>query len=83
MESLRRLACALAALTLSAAAAAHEEPKPRLLAVSGEGEVSVAPDRADVGFSVEASEKNLADAEKIVTDSVTRLLKLCDSLGIP
>jgi len=83
MEQLRRYAGALVALTFAAAAAAHEEPRPRLLAVSGEGEISVTPDRADVGFSVEASEKTLADAEKIVTDGVTRLLKLCDSLGIP
>lgn len=83
MEQLFRYAGALVALTFAAAAAAHDEPRPRLLAVSGEGEVAVAPDRADVGFSVEASEKTLADAEKIVTDGTVRLLKLCDSLGIP
>ncbi len=83
MEQLRRYACTLVALTLfSAAAAAHEEPRPRLLTASGEGEVEVAPDRADVAFSVEASEKQLADAERIVTEGATRLLKLCDSLGI-
>src|SRR5262245_27237597 len=83
MESFLRLACALAALTLSLAAAGHEEPKARLLAVGGEGEVSVAPDRADVGFSVEASEKALADAERTVTEGTAKLLKLCDTLGIP
>lgn len=85
MEQLirHRYAVALVALSFAAAAAAHEEPKPRLLAVSGEGEVMAAPDRADVGFSVETSEKTLADAEKIVTEGTTRLLKLCDSLGIP
>ena len=83
MEQLLRHAGALVALTLAATAAAHEETRPRLLAVSGEGEVEVAPDRADVGFSVEASEKALADAERIVTESTARLLKLCDTLGIP
>ena len=84
MEPLRRYACALVALTLfSAAAAAHEEPRPRLLTVSGEGEVEVAPDRADITFSVEASEKNLADAERMVTEGTVKLLKLLDSLGIP
>jgi hypothetical protein len=83
MEQLRRIACALVALTFSAAAAAHDEPKPRLLAVAGEGEVSVAPDRADVSFSAEASEKALADAEKSVTENTARLLKLCETLGIP
>jgi uncharacterized protein len=82
MVQLSRYAGALVALTFAAAAAAHDEPKPRLLTVSGEGEVEVAPDRADVGFSVEASEKALADAEKAVTDATARLLKLCDSLGI-
>lgn len=83
MEQFLRHAGALVALTLAATAAAHEEPRARLLSVSGEGEVEVAPDRADVGFSVEASEKTLADAEKTVTDGVARLLKLCDALGIP
>lgn len=82
MEQLGRYAGALVALIFSAAAAAHDDPRPRLLTVSGEGEVEVAPDRADVGFAVEASEKNLADAERLVTDATVRLLKLCDSLGI-
>lgn len=83
MEQLRRLAVALVALTFCAAAAAHDEAQPRLLTVGGEGEVEVAPDRADVSFAVEASEKNLADAEKIVSAGVARLLKLCESLGVP
>ncbi len=83
MDPLSRLACALVALTFSAAAAAHDEPRPRLLAVSGEGEVAAAPDRADVSFSAEASEKSLADAERAVTEATAKLLKLCESLGIP
>lgn len=83
MEQLRRFFVALVALTACAAAAAHEEPRPRLLSVGGEGEVEVAPDRADVSFAVEASEKALADAERIVTEGTARLLKLCESLGIP
>lgn len=83
MEQFGRYAGALVALIFSAAAAAHDEPKPRLLTVGGEGEIEVAPDRADVSFAVEASEKTLADAERIVTEGTTRLLKLCDSLGIP
>ena len=83
MEQLARHFAALVALTFCAAAAAHDEPRPRLLTVGGEGEVEVAPDRADVGFSVEASEKALADGEKAVTEATARLLKLCESLGIP
>jgi len=82
MRPLRLCVFAFAALSCSAGALAHDEPKPRLLAVSGEGEVTVAPDRADVGFSVEASEKTLADAERIVSEGVGRLLKLCESLDI-
>jgi len=74
--------CALVFAVFALAALAHEETKPRLLTVTGEGEVSVAPDRADVSLIVEASEKNLADAEKSVSDGVARLLKLCDSLDI-
>lgn len=76
------LAGALGALIFGGAAAAHEYPKPRLLTVGGEGDISVAPDRADVGLAVEASEKGLADAERKVGDGVGRLLKLCDGLGI-
>ena len=86
MEQLRRhlrTFGALGALIFCAAAAAHDGPKDRLLTVGGEGEVEVAPDRADVGFSVEASEKSLADAEKAVTEATAKLLRLCDSLGIP
>lgn len=83
MEQPGRLAGALVALMFSAAAAAHEEPRPRLLTVAGIGEVKVAPDRADVSFAAEASEKALGDAEKAVSDGVARLLKLCESLDIP
>jgi uncharacterized protein YggE len=82
MEQLARCIAALVALTFCAAAAAHEGPRERLLTVGGEGEVEVAPDRAYVSFAVEASEKNLADAEKIVTEGTAKLLKLCESLGI-
>jgi uncharacterized protein len=84
MEQSGRLALAgaLLALTFSAAAAAHEESRPRLLTVAGIGEVKVVPDRADVSFAVEASEKALADAEKAVGEGVARLLKLCESLDI-
>jgi hypothetical protein len=83
MEQLRHYAVALVALIFCTAAAAHDEGRPRLLTVSGEGEVEVAPDRADVGFSVVATEKALASAEKLVTDGTVRLLALCESLGIP
>lgn len=82
MDHARRLAAACCALILAAPAWAHEEGRPRLLTVSGEGEVKVAPDRADVSFAVEASERSLADAEKQVAESVAKLLKLCDSLEI-
>jgi uncharacterized protein len=83
MEQLGRHAGALVALIFSAAVAAHDDPKPRLLTVSGEGEIEVAPDRADVSVAVEASEKTLPDAERIATEATARVLKLCESLGIP
>jgi uncharacterized protein len=79
----KALALALSALIFAGAAAAHDEAKPRVLTVSGEGEVNVAPDRADIGLAVEASEKTLADAEGQVSDGIGRLLKLCETLGIP
>jgi uncharacterized protein YggE len=78
----RQLLLALATLSASASALA-DDSRPRLLSVGGEGEVRVAPDRADVGLGVEASEKTLAAAEKKVTEGSMKLLKLCDSLGIP
>lgn len=83
MEQLTRYGIALGALIFAAAAAAHDEPRPRVLSVSGTGEVEVTPDRADVAFAVEASEKALADAEAAVGEGVAALLKLCESLGIP
>lgn len=82
MDHARRLAAACCALILASPAWAHEAGRPRLLTVSGEGEVKVAPDRADVSFAVEASERSLADAERQVAEGVARLLKLCESLEI-
>ena len=83
MDQFSRYAGALCALIFCTAAAAADAPRDRLLVVGGTGEVEVAPDRADVGFAVEASEKSLADAEKAVTEATAKLLKLCDALGIP
>jgi uncharacterized protein len=78
----QQLVLAFGALITATAALAHEPPRPRLLAVGGEGEVRVAPDRADVRFAVEASERTLADAERIVGEGVARLLRLTEELGI-
>lgn len=76
------VAAALVALT-AGAAGAHEAPRQRVITVAGDGEVKVAPDRADVGLVVEAAEKMLGDAERKVSEGVARLLKLCETLGIP
>jgi uncharacterized protein len=79
----RQLGFILASVLTASSALAHDDTRPRILTVGGTGEVSVVPDRADVGLAVEASERSLEEAEKGVTEAVARVLKVCDELGIP
>ena len=80
MDSLR-FASALLALTFCAAAAAHDPPAPRVVAVSGEGEVSVKPDRAQLSLSVEKLDPDLKKAEAEVNRIVRAYLGEAKTLG--
>ena len=73
--------CALSALACTAAAA---EPvaSPRLVSVTGQGEVKAMPDMAYVTIGVEARKPTLAEARTQVTTVVERLMALTRELKI-
>jgi uncharacterized protein len=77
-------AVALLTLVLSApfAASAGEASLPRLVSVTGEGEVKARPDIANVTLGVEARRPTLAEARTQVTAAVDRLLALTRELRI-
>lgn len=78
----RRIAGALGALILSAAAAAHDSiPPPRTVSVAGQGEVAVKPDRARLSLGVEKLDPDLKKAEAEVNKVVRDFLKEARSLG--
>jgi len=76
-----RLAATLVALLFSAGLPAHEAPEPRVIAVGGEGEVSVKPDRAQLSMSVEKLDPDLKKAEAEVNKIVRSYLAEARSLG--
>ena len=63
-------------------AASPAEPPPRFISVSGQGEVSVNPDRATVNLAVESRGPVLADARNEVNATTNRFLQFCNNLGI-
>lgn len=76
-----RLVSMLIAVVFSAGAAAHDAPMPRTIAVSGEGEVSVKPDRAQLALSVEKLDPDLKKAETEVNRIVRAYLSEAKTLG--
>jgi uncharacterized protein YggE len=73
MRQTSRLPLAAALLTLPLAfAAAHASPS--VVQVKGEGEVTVAPDRARLTMAIEARNAELAAAEKKVNDDTRAAL---------
>jgi uncharacterized protein len=77
---LRRSSLILIALLPLAAHAA--EDRPRTVSVTGSGEVSAAPDLAQVTLGVEARAPTLAAARSTVASTVEKVLALTRSLGI-
>jgi uncharacterized protein YggE len=69
-----------AALSFSHIAFAADEL--RGVSANGFGEVSVAPDRADLSFSIEARHKNLNTARDQASSVVASTLNIADDLGI-
>ena len=68
------------AATLTSTAAAEE--RPRVVAVSGQGEVQAEPDQAIVTLGVESRKPKLEDARAEVTKTVDAVLKLTRDLKI-
>ncbi|MFO7304569.1 MAG: SIMPL domain-containing protein [Gammaproteobacteria bacterium] len=74
----------LLASLLAFASLAHgaEEPRPRTITVSGQGEVRAEPDRAIVTLGIEARRPKLEDARAEVAKTVEAALKLTRDLKI-
>ncbi|MFL6550910.1 MAG: SIMPL domain-containing protein [Povalibacter sp.] len=71
----------LYAAVLSTASAAEEE-RPRIVSVSGQGEVQTEPDQAIVTLGIESRKPRLEDARSDVTKAVDAVLKLTRDLKI-
>lgn len=78
---MRRLPLAVALLAFSFAAAAAE-PAPRVVQVTGQGEATVAPDRARLSMAIEARNVDLRVAETKVNDGTRAVLKELKGLGL-
>jgi uncharacterized protein YggE len=59
-----------------------DEPEPRVITVSGVGEVKAVPDRATVQLGVEARRLELEAARAEVTKGVSAFLDYCEELDI-
>lgn len=79
----RRLRPAILILAALLPLAAHAaDDRPRTVSVTGSGEVSAAPDLAQVTLGVEARAPTLAAARSTVAATVEKVLALTRSLGI-
>ena len=76
------LAGLLAFAALPLATALADEPAPRTVSVSGQGEVSAEPDLAHVTLGVQARRPTMAEARKEVATTVDRVLALCKDLKV-
>lgn len=77
------IALSLASLAWTPAAWSHDHtPPPRLVNVTGEGEIKAMPDMAYVTLGVEARKPSLAEARALVTKTVERVLALTRELKI-
>ncbi|HEY6643010.1 SIMPL domain-containing protein [Povalibacter sp.] len=76
------LSLVIGACIVSASALAAEAERPRLIAVSGQGEVQAEPDQAIVTLGVESRKPRLEDARTEVTRTVEAVLKLTRDLKI-
>jgi uncharacterized protein len=76
------LAGLMAVATLPVATALADEPAPRTVNVSGQGEVSAEPDLARVTLGVQARRPTMAEARKEVATTVDRVLALCKDLKV-
>ena len=74
---------ALAGLTpLHSAVAAEDEPKPRLMSLTGEGEVTAAPDMAVLSLSVVSEDRTARQALFANTRAMTALVDAMKQAGV-
>lgn len=78
---MRRLPLAIALFAFSLAAGAAD-PAPRVVQVTGQGEATVAPDRARLSMAIEARNVDLRAAETKVNDGTRAVLKELKGLGL-
>ena len=76
------LGLALCAFVVPVGASAAEEPRPRIVSVTGQGEVQAEPDQAIVTLGVESRKPRLEDARAEVSKTVDAVLKLTRDLKI-
>lgn len=69
-------------LILTASTSAMAEDTPRLIAVTGTGEIAVSPDRAIVTMGIDARNLVLDQARDQVNQTTRKVLKLAQDLGI-
>ena len=77
--------CALAFANLapfSTAAAAEDEPNPRLLSLTGEGEVTAAPDMAVLSLGVISEDRTARQALSANTRAMTALVEAMKKAGV-
>ena len=76
------VAASLFSLAAFSGASAAEQERPRIVAVSGQGEVQAEPDQAIVTLGIESRKPRLEDARAEVTKAVDAVLKLTRDLKI-
>lgn len=76
------LGLTLCAFVVPAGASAAEEPRPRVVSVTGQGEVQAEPDQAIVTLGIESRKPRLEDARAEVSKTVDAVLKLTRDLKI-
>jgi uncharacterized protein YggE len=72
----------LVLMMLTSQAALAPDSEPRVISVTGRGEIRAQPDRATVQLGVESRRLNLAEARSEVTRAVAVFLQYCKKLGI-
>ena len=84
MRNTARLTALAVLLVVVAGCSIEDDDRdaPRLISVSGEGEVVVAPDRATLALSIAARHKDLAAAQAEADAVVAKLMKVTAGLGI-
>lgn len=82
LRSVRIYIAVLSALQVAGVSHAAEIEQPRLVIVSGQGEVQAEPDRAFVTLGVESRKPRLAEARAAVTKTIEAVLKLTGDLKI-